>query len=194
MKQHTALLGTSLLAVALALAPALAHSDSNGGIQTKSRLLLGTNSLESDWGIHDEQGVIGFITDIKGQHWPLAVAVDAFGAGNESKRDGRNNEAYVASIHLGARLQWDGPGHWAQPYIGGGIALANAETKPDKTDDSGIGYWLGVGADIPLNERFSLGLDLRYSEVDVDLDNATFSSTTLNAGGTQFGLTLGYRW
>ena len=191
MKQHTASLAISVLATTLALAPMMAQGEPSN---SKTRLLIGSANLESDWGEHDHQGVIGVVSDFKASQWPLAIAVDVFGAGNEEKRNGSKSEAYIASLHLGGRLQWDASTHWIQPYLGAGVALANAETKPHKSDDSGVGYWLGVGADIPLGEHLSLGLDLRYSKVDVELDNPEFNDHSLNAGGSQLGMTLGYRW
>lgn len=191
MKSHTALITTSVLAAALIAASAGAQAE-QGPVQ--SRLFLGTNSLDSDWGVHDEQDVIGVITDIKANHWPVAIAADVFGAGNEHKRSGNKSEAYVASAHLGLRLKCDDQSSWLRPYVGAGIALAEAETKPNTDNDGGIGYWVGIGADIPLGERLSIGADLRYSDVDVELSNSALEASSLNAGGTQFGLTLGYSW
>lgn len=129
------------------------------------------------------------INDYRRSGWPLAIAFDLFGAGSEDNSNGDKTEAYTSAIHLGGRWQWQPADHWLRPYVGAGLAFSYAELKPSKSDDRGNGYWLGVGADMALGQHFTLGADVRYTHSEVELDGRK-----LNPGGTQCGLTLGYRW
>lgn len=196
MKTRTQHIATAILAATLAISAQGAYSQDNGAGTSgfKTRLLIGNSSLESDWDRHDEQGVIGMVAEYQGNNWPVAIAADLFGAGDEQKRNGEKDEAYIASAHFGLRLKCDDANSWIQPYVGAGVAFANAELKPEKSEDDGVGYWIGAGADFPVAERFSVGVDLRYWDVEVELADEANTSQTLNAGGTQFGVTLGYRW
>ncbi|MES9852337.1 MAG: opacity family porin [Candidatus Thiodiazotropha sp. L084R] len=112
--------------------------------------------------------------------------------------DGDNPEfeyGYTVEQHLGIRKTWDLQNSKIHPYIGGGVAVIYAgleqenEAGGKKEDDQGIGGWIGTGAYWSLTESVNLGLDIRYSQADVEM-----FSKEIKAGGTHAGLTIGYNW
>lgn len=190
MNTRNTLLSMTVLAALTSLGSTSATADETASQNHfNSRLMIGSVNLESDWGVHDEQKVIGFINDYRRTNWPLAIALDLFGAGNEDDSTGTKTEAYTSAIHVGGRWQWQPEDHWFQPYVGAGLAFTYGELKPAKRDNDDTGYWLGVGADFALAQRLTLGADLRYSHSQIEL-----AGRELNPGGIQFGLSLGYRW
>lgn len=159
---------------------------------------LGQKSLENnDWAEHDKQGSVGILFDIKQQHWPVSIAIDVFGSGNEDEDGDSKDNAYTAEAHIGVRKVFELPIEDCKlrPYIGAGVALgyAEVETINDNVavsdDDTGNGYWVGVGTYFKVTENFNLGLDVRYSKTDLEL-----SDSTRDAGGLNASLGVGYHW
>lgn len=184
---------TTVLLTALAL-----NSAQAGEWSGRSSLMLGNKNLDSkDWSEQDEHGALGFVNDFRKKDWPVSIAVDLFGTGDEKTMNGNNQEAYTAEAHLGIRKTFDLPipDCRLHPYVGAGVALVHAEQKTSangatsRDEDNGIGGWVGVGANFMVNPKFSLGVDVRYSEADVDLHNEK-----REAGGVIAGLSAGYHW
>jgi len=75
-------------------------------------------------------------------------------------------------------------------YWGGGLALVYADS--DTVDpnvkingfDLGAGYWVNAGFDFILGDGVSLGLFVRYSDVEMDYWG-------VNAGGYNYGFSIG---
>jgi len=87
------------------------------------------------------------------------------------------------------------------PYLGGGVGIIGAATKVDDgfvnidAVDAAFGFWADAGLFFRLGSRFNIGLDLRYSTADVDLDfGSGFVARDVNAGGFGYGLLLGFGW
>ncbi len=56
---------------------------------------LGQKSLDdNDWPQHDEQNSVGLLVDFKQINWPVSIAFDAFGTGDEKKHGSVKQEAY----------------------------------------------------------------------------------------------------
>ncbi len=152
---------------------------------------------DKDWGDQEVHGAIGLISDFRIASAPFSLAVDLIGSGDEDNLVDRKNEVYSAAAHIGVRKVFDDSESVVKPYLGAGIALVNVEmrTRDKQTDlsrvedDSATGFWIGAGSYVELTDHFQVGLDLRYSEVEVKL----FDSKR-KAGGFQTTVSAGYYW
>lgn len=155
---------------------------------------------EDDWSPIEEQTEFGILLDFKKDHWPVSIAIDVLHSwddafvhdpftGSSFKFEGNTTE-----INLGLRKIWD---HFPiiRPYIGGGLAIINAEAKGSvlgirvSDDDTSSGIWLNGGIYWTLANVFNVGLDFRYSKAEV-----TVFDVDVEAGGGHAGLILGYHW
>ncbi len=186
-------INTSALLITALLSSAAAQAENWTG---HSSLLLGSKQIEeAHWAKDDEHGAIGVIIDFRKEGWPVSIAVDLFGTGSERTVAGDKHETYTAEAHLGIRKVFDITDCRIHPYVGGGIAISNVEQQ-DRIEgvtrshsDGDSSGWAGAGAYIEVSPRFTLGVDLRYSEAKVRLlDNA------VDASGTLAGFTAGYHW
>ena len=185
--------GTISAFILLALSAAVAQAgDWTGNVSA----VLGQKTLDDkDWPQHDEHGSIGVMTDFKKKNWPLSIAVDFFGTGDEDDHGDSKHEGYTSDIHLGARKVFDLASSSFKPYIGAGLALVYAEETNNEgfvsrsDDDQSTGYWVGTGAYVQVSEHINVGADLRYSEAEVSLFNEN-----REAGGVNFGVSAGYHW
>jgi len=156
---------------------------------------LGQKTLdEDDWGSLDKQAEFGVLVDFKQPDWPVSVAVDFLASTDKETEAGIEVEGTTSELNVGVRKIWEDTGSTIRPYIGGGLAVINAELKTNgfpyiSDDDSGAGIWLNAGVYWILGQNFNLGLDLRYSQADV-----TLYGTEGKAGGNHVGLLLGYHW
>jgi hypothetical protein len=82
-----------------------------------------------------------------------------------------------------------------RPFIGGGLAVINAQVKGTalgvsvSDDDTGVGVWLEGGAYVTLGEHFNIGAEARWSKAEV-----TLFDVSGEAGGFHVGALLGFRW
>lgn len=159
---------------------------------------LGKKTLDDkDWPQHDKHDSIGMVLDFKKKDWPVSVAVDWFGTGDENQSGSDKNNVYSAEAHIGVRkiFELPIPDCKLRPYVGGGLALVHAEQEihangvTSKSDDSDQGYWIGTGTYYRVSENLNLGLDVRYSEAQVRL-----GGDEREAGGVLAGLGVGYHW
>lgn len=166
-------------------------NDSSGNVN----FLLGTKTLESeDWGPFDEQVAFGVLFDFKQRNWPISIAIDLLGSLDRETLLGVETEGSTTEIGFGIRKIWETSGSSIRPFIGGGLAIVNAELKTNtfvtvSDDDSGTGFWLNGGVYWTLGQHFNLGLQVRYSKAEV-----TLFGIEGEAGGTTAGLMLGYHW
>ena len=185
----TTLIGLGLIGIVSSLASSPVLADEYDG---NVRLFLGQKHLDSDdWNSLDRQNEIGVIFDIKKASWPVRIAFDVFGSG-EDKNESGAERGYTIEQHLGVRKIWTLKNSKIHPYLGGGVAFVKAEYEvidSTKDDDNAVGAWVGAGADWHLSPKMSLGIDIRYSQADV-----TVFDEEIKAGGLHTGITLGYRW
>jgi len=188
MKKTTILLFTlaSILNTNLALA-----SDAPFVFKT----LIGSKSLESTWDKDDRMDTIGFQMTYFPAESSLGIALDLYGSGNE-EQGSTTSETTVAEANLGARWQSQVFSNQSLlPYLGAGISFV--EVKKEVTasglktiyDDSGIGYWIGGGIDYVFYSHWSIGFDVRFSNVDVTMNNKE-----IDAGGMNWAASIGYRF
>jgi outer membrane protein len=86
-----------------------------------------------------------------------------------------------------------------QPYAGAGLNLTLFSKRAllggaARTDKSSVGYALQIGADVPLNGRWSLNADLKYIDMDtgVHVTDTRIGTLDLNpwVASVGFGYTL----
>ena len=79
-----------------------------------------------------------------------------------------------------------------QPYVGGGLAYIDGEIEVSSVSVSyaGIGFWANGGVLFRIGSRFNLGIDVRYSDAEIE----PLPGAKLDAGGTHVGLLVGFRW
>jgi opacity protein-like surface antigen len=153
--------------------------------------------------------------------WPVALAIDLLISGDDDSRtDTEGNisstvqtDVDILELDLGVRKFW---GQKARPYVGGGLAIAQADAQVTEqltlgmvplpavtlldNSDTGLGYWLNGGFLYTFGKSFNLGADLRYSDASVSLQPTDLApgepapSLDVDAGGFQFGVMLGFRW
>ena len=156
---------------------------------------LGAKSMEKDdWAPIEDQGEIGVLIDFKQDTWPVSIAIDLLHSSDRATLEGFRFDGRTTELNLGVRKIWD---HFPmiRPYIGGGLALINAELEGSSfgirvsDDDTSAGIWLNGGIYWTLGSAFNIGLDLRYSKAEV-----TVFGVDVEAGGGHAGLILGYHW
>ncbi|RMF16846.1 MAG: hypothetical protein D6758_07255 [Gammaproteobacteria bacterium] len=158
--------------------------------------MLGQKSLDDkDWPDADKQSSIGMLLDFKRTDWPVSIAIDLMGTGDENKHGADKDEAYTAEMNIGLRKIFTVDGTSLRPYVGGGFASIYAESKSSTGgttttyDDTASGGWVGAGAYYDLTPKFHLGLDARYSRAEVRLNGED-----REAGGTNLAVSAGYHW
>jgi len=197
MRVSKAAMVTTLLLIATSAAQA-------GG---EINLLYGNKSLDGEWEPLDGQTQYAVLINI-GDQWPVSLAVDLLFSSDEVSGvfpDGTGGmvgatlTAETNEIDIGVRkLFLDGV---AQPYVGGGLGLIGGELGASAggvslvVDDATIGLWVDGGVMFRVTRHFNVGLDVRWSDADIDFDlGSGLGNAEVNAGGTSYGVMLGYRW
>ena len=193
--------GTSLLPAALAATLLTMGSVAQAeGNSMNLDVLLGSKQLNSDWENingedYNEQGSMMVMFDVQPDAFPVALAADLLMAGNQ-----RNDvEAATIEWQLGPRWNID-TGTGFKPYLGAGLSLAGVSIKHDDQDfkdreESGHGWWAGIGARYDISGHWHMVADVRHSRVDVDVDSFTGAGKQdFNAGGTNIAIGAGYHW
>ncbi len=189
------------LVVGLSLAVGSAQAKSTGQVN----FFLGQKFLDAgDWDPVDEQGEFGVVMSFGQVDWPVHIAVDLLGSTDEGEiSDPLLGEIDVtgSTVELGVGVRKIWSKNSVHPYVGGGLALVNAEIELDSSfgdldaDDDGVGAWLGGGLFWRLGQRFNIGGDVRWSSAEVSPDSIDPElAAELEAGGLHIGLLLGFGW
>jgi len=159
-----------------------------------ANFFLGGKALDSnDWEPLEDQAEFGAEVSFGKDGWPISIAIDLLGAASEETEGGIDFEGRTSELGVGVRKIWE-VGR-TRPYVGGGIALVNAEIEADvpgpniSEDDEGIGAWVGGGVFWRLGSRFNIGVAARFSKAEV-----TLFGEDVEAGGTHVGILLGWGW
>lgn len=201
-QKYLAVISKSLLSVILATASLAQAADFSGNVSgylgaknVDSNDWEAQGSAQRDWNDYSDQSSIGVMSDFKMTSWPISIAIDAFASGAESKVNGDKLHGGTAAVHLGVRKIWDIGDSSFHPYLGGGLAIMGGTREQlvngvkDDDRDATTGGWIGTGLYWRPHQSINIGLDLRYSSGDVEL-----FSDTVEAGGTQVGILVGYHW
>lgn len=163
-------------------------------------VFLGTKSLDDeDWAPVEDQSEAGIEFDFRETSWPVNWVLGL--------RRSESDETFVDPVFgpvaatgrttefsFGVRKIWD-QGPIVSPYLGGGLALVNAEFEATVSgasgsdSDSSVGLWLGGGVYFTLADHFNIGIDLRFSAAQ-----ATLFGVEGEAGGRHLGLLVGYHF
>jgi len=227
MRKTKALL-FSVVAASLLLAagPALAEMGGEVNLFLGQKQLSDENldDLEDFTGLDlADQSEYGLAFSFGNVDWPVAIAIDLLMADSDDSYVYDDDpffyrytlEIETTELNAGVRKFWQVNDKF-EPYIGGGFAWVKAEvtekyyeefpvTKQGtfsdsySVDDSAIGFFLNGGAMWRFNDKLSLGLDLRYTDAEVEFDDIEFedkqeSSADFDAGGFHYGILFGYRW
>lgn len=172
--------------LSLMTAPVLAMSGNINGF-------IGQKSLENDWKPVEDQMEVGVVADFRDPAWPISIATDLFYSWDDSGSGTGSIDGMTVELDVGVRKLFgmSGYGYPMHPYVGGGLALvmADVDAPGGSDDDTGAGYWVGGGILWTMANRMNLGLDVRYSDAEVTLHNVD-----VNAGGTHYGILIGYQW
>jgi len=189
----TAVIVATLTAAAFTFSPARAGADGH------VNFFLGQKSLNSeDWKPLESQIEFGAVMSFGHDDWPVHIAADVLTSVDQEIL----NVTFTAStfeLDAGVRKIWKAGK--VRPYVGGGIGIIGAAVEGDvgyvsvDASDAAIGLWADTGVFFRLGSHFNIGLDLRYSSADVDLDfGSGFVARDVNAGGFSYGLLLGFGW
>lgn len=177
--------------LALVAAPAFAQTTGNVNI------FLGSKTLDqNDWGPfydQNDQGEFGVLIDVRGDYWPVSLAIDLLGSANVVTDYWGDNIASTSELDIGARKVFDLQYSNFHPYVGGGLAFVGARYEDSyyaPEEDNSTGLWLNGGFFVTLGYNFNIGLDLRATMAD----DVYIYGRNRDPGGTHAGLLLGYHW
>jgi hypothetical protein len=146
---------------------------------------------------------------------PVAFAIDLLSSSEDAKQNLPSalprevaTEVETLELDVGVRKYW---GTKNRVYVGGGLAYLQLDAKQTDSgtltpgsdfsytvvddDGDGLGLWLNAGYVHLFGKHFNAGVDVRYSAAEVDLaPPGGGESLTLEAGGLQYGVLVGYRW
>lgn len=91
------------------------------------------------------------------------------------------------------------PGAKIQPYVGAGANLTLfSQEKLNSGDrlklDASFGFAAQIGLDVPLKDKWLVGLDVRYIDIDSDASVNGEEVGTVEIDPYVFGINLGYRF
>lgn len=181
------------LFLALALAP-LAACANFGPEQRDTRLalILGQRGLDRDlWAPVEDQITVGaecvVVSKDTGLGWETAIQYSY----DDATVGAVDVKSTTDELSVGGRYEL--VGKQVRPFVGAGLALVKAEMEVSNggssasEDDVSVAGYAHAGLEIPLGERFFVGLDVR-ALFGSDLDLAGVSA---DADYVQFALTLG---
>jgi hypothetical protein len=151
---------------------------------------------DADWAPVDEQRQVGLELDYtaEGWLWGLGLVGTLWRSSDEESSAGVKVESTTWEFQAGLRKIWY-PRRLPRLYLNGGGSYARVEadvTRGGTTGtekDSGFGGWAGGGFYWTFWDWLNLGVDARYSLVNVDL-----GGKSANAGGLQVSALVGWHW
>jgi hypothetical protein len=182
----------------VALGALLTASAASAGPQVN--FFLGQKALDGDWNPIDRQAELGAVMTFGREAWPVQIAADVLVAGEDGTLPGAVDvKGATYELASGVRKIWGKKAF--HPFAGAGVAIVGAKVElesaagsADDTDTS-VGPWIDGGVFWRLGMRFNLGVNVRWSHADVDLDfGPGIPSPEMDAGGLHYGLLLGFGW
>lgn len=184
---------------------ALCGTDKDANAWTGNvNLFLGEKFLDKDdWEPMDKRREAGILMDVKHRSLPFSIAFDVLYAQDKDDISSLDLgigpfytevESRIIEFDVGVRKIWECPKN-IRPFVG--IGLANivgeveAKTFGSSVSDEDIGYgmWADIGAYVTLAERFNVGFEARWSNVQINLYGAE-----ARVGGWHVGALTGIHW
>lgn len=169
-----------------------------------ANLFMGVKLLEEqDWEPVDRPAEGGILLDLKHRRIPFSFALDFLYSRDEERLGvsmldvgafGATSRSRIYEVNIGIRKIWHVLDS-VRPFVGGGLAVVNAEIKTHmlgvefSDDDYSYGAWVDFGFYVTLKEHLNLGIDARWSKSRVDLLDING-----DAGGWHFGGLVGCHW
>lgn len=195
MTQTRMILG--VLVFLLGVAGARAEGDRPTG---NVNLLLTQKMLdEDDWSPWDTQRGFGVMGDFKMSSWPIAIAAGFQATSDSDNLLGADIDATTEELDLGIKYISDKTGD-VRPFVGGGLCQIRGKVEgsgPGGTlsmSDTGIGFWLSAGVYWTLAEHLNLGGQVKFSSAEVTLEDPSFGSLDVEAGGSSLAVFVGYHF
>ncbi len=148
---------------------------------------------------------------------PLMVAVDLLVASTDASRSVAAvyptvywTDIKSTELDVGVRKLF-GEDRKLKPYLGGGLAWMRLDVLQvlngslgegsEFTDiimddaENAFGFWANAGLLYTLGESFNVGLDIRYSDAQVDVTPVDGGlGLEFDTGGAQYNVLVGYHW
>ncbi len=161
--------------------------------------VAGYKGMDSKWKPADSQIDVGALDlDLRPPDAPFSVALQALVSLSSEGPDtlGQNGGfSRTTELNIGLRKVFDNPSV-LQPFIGGGLAIVNADAKSKTADGTGsrddawaVGAWGGAGVYWHLTNELHLGLGVQYTWARGELFNEK-----LNLGGLHGMIMFGVHW
>ncbi len=167
-------------------------------------LFFGEKFLDKeDWEPLDKQIEAGILMDVKHHSVPFSIVFDVLYSKDKEDIDSldlgigpfyTNVESRIMEFDVGVRKIWECPKN-IRPFIGIGLASIDGEVRAQSfgrsvsDEDLGYGMWADIGAYITLAERFNIGIEARWSNVQINLYGAE-----ARVGGWHVGALSGIHW
>lgn len=160
-------------------------SDFTGNVN----LFGGIKSINDDtWEANniDSQLEFGILFNIKQESWPISITAD-FLRSSETNED--SLKGTTTEFDLGITKHWEENSF--TPYVGGGIAIINAEISLNayNADETEVGVWGKAGIFTTLDDGTNIGIEARYSHAETD-----FNGADVQIGGLHTGIFVGYHF
>jgi Outer membrane protein beta-barrel domain len=146
----------------------------------------------NDWSPADQQLEYGVELDARRRFWPVNLALDILYGEASDNSGGYNFKSKIYEFDVGIRKVFDQFPAPLHPYVGGGIAVTQAEAVVSgfgSDSGTGPGVWIQGGIYMTFGDHFNLGADFRASSTWVDI-----AGTSVDGGGVHIGLITGYHW
>ena len=158
---------------------------------------------DTDWHPIEKQPAVGIQLAFGQLRSPIHFAVDVFYAHDDAtvdqagvgttKVEGGSTE-YAIGVRKVFRRQAR-----THPHLGGGASLLAADITVEspagreQADDSDFGYWIDGGVTWRLGAHFNLGVEVRYSRVQLEFGDV-FLADKVPGGGFHAGALVGFGW
>lgn len=191
--------GFCVLVCALAAPPCAA------GLTGHAAALAGHKDLNSaDWAPLEGQAEWGAVTAVAFEGWPVHIALDLLVASDDSSTSVPlvgivEEETEAREIALGVRKFWEGEPTLG--YLGAGLSMLSVEAEVRepgsviRAEEDTTAFWLGGGVLWRVWRRLELGVDLRWSQAEADLNFDDGSvDPRVEVGGIHVGVMVGFSW
>jgi opacity protein-like surface antigen len=163
--------------------------------QGNFKVLIGQKSLKADdWEPIENQLQFGAMLDFTTDAIPVNFVFGVFYSSDETTEGPFTLSGNTIDFLFGVNKYFVTNSNF-QPYIGLGGVFTAAELKlsgygdSNSADGNGIGFWVGGGFQILVTPNIALGADLRYSQVEVKIEE-----TEGEGGGLQYAVFVGYHF
>jgi hypothetical protein len=161
-----------------------------------TNFVIGAKALDkTDWEPVESQVELGLSIDFAPKSWPFNIEIGFLAsAAEEEDFYYMDVEGSTTELRAGIKKIWE-PTTTMRPYVGGGLAIINAELKLSDSyneisvDDQGVGGYVSGGIFWTIARHLNLGFELGYSKATV-----TLAGYDGEAGGGHALFFVGYHW